>query len=226
MRIGTRGSHLALWQARRVIELLRDAHPATGYRIVEVSTRGDRDQDTPLHLTGGVGFFVKGLELALLDDEIDLAIHSLKYMPSRVPAGLALGAIPERGDPRDALVSQTGAGLNGLPPGALVGTGSPRRKAQLLGLRPELNVADIRGNVDTRLQKLKTPNYDAVVLAAAGLIRLGREDQITEILPPETVLPAAGQGALAIEIRADDEQARTLVTAVNHRPSWAAASAE
>jgi hydroxymethylbilane synthase len=215
-----------LWQARRVVRLLRDAHPATECQILEISTRGDRDQDTPLHLTGGVGFFVKGLELALIDGEIDLAVHSLKDMPSRVPPGLALGAVPERGDPRDTLVSQAGAGLNGLPPGAMVGTGSPRRKAQLLALRPDLNVVGIRGNVDTRLRKLKTQDYDAVVLAAAGLIRLGREEQITEILPPETLLPAAGQGALAIEIRADDEKMQTLTATVNHRPSWAAAVAE
>jgi hydroxymethylbilane synthase len=205
---------------------LEEAHPKLRFRIVEVSTRGDRDRETPLHLTGGVGFFVKGLELALLDDEVDLAVHSLKDLPSRVPPGLALGAIPERGDPRDTLVSESGDALVDLPPGARVGTGSPRRKAQILALRPDLRVVGIRGNVDTRLEKLTSRAYDAVVLAAAGLIRLGHESVITETLPPETLLPAAGQGALAVEIRADDERTRSLVEPVNHEPSWAAATAE
>lgn len=205
---------------------MEEAHPKLRFRIVEVSTRGDRDRETPLHLTGGVGFFVKGLELALLDDEVDLAVHSLKDLPSRVPPGLALGAIPERGDPRDTLVSESGDALVDLPPGARVGTGSPRRKAQILALRPDLRVVGIRGNVDTRLEKLTSRAYDAVVLAAAGLIRLGHESVITETLPPETLLPAAGQGALAVEIRADDERTRSLVEPVNHEPSWAAATAE
>jgi len=205
---------------------LEEAHPKLRFRIVEVSTRGDRDRETPLHLTGGVGFFVKGLELALLDDEVDLAVHSLKDLPSSVPPGLALGAIPERGDPRDTLVSESGDALVDLPPGARVGTGSPRRKAQILALRPDLKVVGIRGNVDTRLEKLTGRAYDAVVLAAAGLIRLGHESVITETLPPETLLPAAGQGALAVEIRADDERTRSLVEPVNHEPSWAAATAE
>ena len=205
---------------------MEEAHPKLRFRIVEVSTRGDRDRETPLHLTGGVGFFVKGLELALLDDEVDLAVHSLKDLPSSVPPGLALGAIPERGDPRDTLVSESGDALMDLPPGARVGTGSPRRKAQILALRPDLKVVGIRGNVDTRLEKLTGRAYDAVVLAAAGLIRLGHESVITETLPPETLLPAAGQGALAVEIRADDERTRSLVEPVNHEPSWAAATAE
>lgn len=205
---------------------MEEAHPKLRFRIVEVSTRGDRDRETPLHLTGGVGFFVKGLELALLDDEVDLAVHSLKDLPSRVPPGLALGAIPERGDPRDTLVSESGDALVDLPPSARVGTGSPRRKAQILALRPDLRVVGIRGNVDTRLEKLTSRAYDAVVLAAAGLIRLGHESVITETLPPETLLPAAGQGALAVEIRADDERTRSLVEPVNHEPSWAAATAE
>jgi len=147
-------------------------------------------------------------------------------MPSRVPPGLTLGAVPQRGDPRDALVSQEGASLINLPAGARIGTGSPRRRAQILALRPDLDVIGIRGNVDTRLQKLQGLDYDALVLAAAGLLRLDRAGAISEVLPPEVLLPAAGQGALAVEIRADDERMRALVAPINHLPSWAAAAAE
>jgi len=225
-RIGTRGSDLALWQARRVAKLLRDHHPEIELRIVEISTRGDRDRRVPLHQAGGVGLFIKELEYALLEEEIDIAVHSLKDMPSQTPSALSLAAVPERGDPRDVLVSETGLGLADLPAGSRVGTGSPRRKAQILSLRPDLEVVGIRGNVDTRLSKLADPGYDAVILAAAGLVRLGRQDAITEVFPPETVLPAAGQGALAVEIRAHDERTRALVAAVNHPPSWATALAE
>jgi hydroxymethylbilane synthase len=224
--VGTRGSDLALWQARWLIELLTAHHPDVEFEIVEVSTRGDRDRRVPLHQAGGVGLFVKALEYALLDGEIDLAVHSLKDMPSRTTPRLSLAAIPERADPRDALVSKAGLRLSELPPGSQVGTGSPRRRAQILALRPDLEVVGIRGNVDTRLSKVKEAAYDAVVLAAAGLDRLGRRDAITEILSPETMLPAAGQGALAVELRADDEATHTLVAPVNHTPSWAAAGAE
>jgi hydroxymethylbilane synthase len=226
LRVGTRPSDLALWQARRVVALICEARPQVECDFVEITTRGDWDRETPLHLAGGVGFFVKGLELALLDDEIDAAVHSLKDLPSRVPPGLALAAVPERGNPYDALVSASGAALDDLPEGARVGTGSPRRKAQLLRRRSDLRVVGIRGNVDTRLEKLRGPEYDAVVLAAAGLERLGRAEAITETLGPETMLPAAGQGSLAVEIRADDEHTRDLIAAVNHAPSWAAANAE
>jgi hydroxymethylbilane synthase len=226
IRVGTRGSDLALWQARHIIALLAHHHPDVEFRIVEVSTRGDRDRETPLHRAGGVGLFVKGLEVALLDDKIDLAVHSLKDMPSRVPPNLALAAVPQRADPRDTLVSAAHRNLMDLPPGARVGTGSPRRKAQILGLRPDLDVVGIRGNVDTRLRKVFAGDYDAVVLAAAGLIRLGREGAVTEWLSPEVLLPAAGQGALAVEIRAGDEETRALVAAANYQPAWAAARAE
>jgi hydroxymethylbilane synthase len=226
IRVGTRGSDLALSQARHIIALLERHHPGVDFRIVEVSTRGDRDRETPLHRAGGVGLFVKGLEVALLDDEIDLAVHSLKDMPSRVPPDLALAAVPRRADPRDTLVSAAGGTLMDLPPGAWVGTGSPRRRAQILALRPDLQVVGIRGNVDTRLRKLFAGDYDAVVLAAAGLIRLGREGAVTEWLSPQVLLPAAGQGALAVEIRADDEETRALAAAANHQAAWAAARAE
>lgn len=226
VRVGTRGSDLALWQARWVMDRLQAHHPDVRFQVVEVTTQGDRDRKTPLHRVGGVGLFVKALEIALLEDEIDLAVHSLKDMPSRVPPELALAAVPARADPRDTLVSPSGASLLELPAGARIGTGSPRRKAQLLNRRPDLSVVGIRGNVDTRLRKAEGPDYDAVVLAAAGLARLEREDVITEVLPPETLLPAGGQGALAVEIRADDEPTRSLVAPVNHPASWAAAAAE
>jgi len=213
LRVGTRGSDLALWQARHVVDLLEKARHGISCEIIEVSTHGDRDKETPLDLSGGVGFFVKSLELALTREEIDVAVHSLKDMPSRVPSGLALAAIPKRGDPRDALISKSGRGLEDLPGGARVGTGSPRRKAQILRRRPDLNVVGIRGNVGTRLRKLAGTEYDAVILAVAGLVRLGRTDVITQILPPETMLPAAGQGALAVEVRSDDSETRSLAVA-------------
>lgn len=180
----------------------------------------------PLHQAGGVGLFVKELEYALLDDEIDLAVHSLKDMPSRTPPRLSLAAVPKRADPRDTLVSQAGLSLSELHPGARVGTGSPRRQAQILALRPNLEVVGIRGNVDTRLSKVEDRAYDAVVLAVAGLNRLGRQDAITEVFAPEMMLPAAGQGALAVELRADDDATHALVAPVNHPPSWAAVEAE
>lgn len=226
IRVGTRGSDLALWQARHVIGLLEPEHPGIEFRIVEVSTRGDRDRETPLDQAGGVGVFVKGLEIALLDGQIDAAVHSLKDLPSRVPPDLALAAVPRRADPRDTLISAEGRTLMELPAGSRIGTGSPRRQAQILALRPDLEVVGIRGNVDTRLRKVGRGSYDAVVLAAAGLVRLGRQDAITEWLAPEMMLPAAGQGALAVEVRAGDEPTRAIAARANHQSSWAAALAE
>lgn len=226
IRVGTRSSALALWQAQRVVALLAPLHAGRRFEIVELSTRGDRNRATPLQLIGGVGFFVKELELALLEHNIDLAVHSLKDLPSCLPPALALGAIPARGDPRDALVSATGAKLMDLPTGARVGTGSPRRRAQILALRPDLEVVPIRGNVDTRLIRFADRNYDALVLAVAGLVRLGRESAISEVFRPELMLPAAGQGALAVEVRAGDEQIRSLVRTMNDRATWAAVTAE
>lgn len=224
--MGTRGSDLALWQARHVIGLLACEHPEIEFRIVEVSTRGDRDRETPLDQGGRVGMFVKGLEIALLEGQIDMAVHSLKDMPSRLPPDLALAAVPRRADPRDTLVSPSGTTLMELPAGSRIGTGSPRRQAQILALRPDLEVVGIRGNVDTRLQKAGGGSYDAVVLAAAGLVRLGRQDAITEWFAPEMMLPAAGQGALAVEVRADDEPTRAIASGATHQRSWAAAQAE
>ncbi len=217
---------MALWQARHIISLLEPEHRGVEFRIVEISTRGDRDRETPLDQAGGVGMFVKGLEMALLDGHIDVAVHSLKDVPSRMAPNLALAAVPPRADPRDTIVSARGAKLMALPAGSRIGTGSPRRQAQILMLRPDLEVVGIRGNVDTRLRKVGQALYDAVVLAAAGLVRLGRRDAITEWLPPELMLPAAGQGALAVEVRADDGRMRATAATANHPASWAAAQAE
>lgn len=217
---------MALWQARHVISLLEREHRGIEFRIVEISTRGDRDRQTPLVQAGGVGMFVKGLEIALLDGQIDVAVHSLKDMPSLVAPDLAIAAVPRRADPRDTIVSASGAMLMSLPARSRIGTGSPRRRAQILALRPDVGVVGIRGNVETRLGKLREGTYDAVVLAAAGLVRLGRQDAITEWLAPERMLPAAGQGALGVEVRAADEQTRVVAASANHPPSWAAAQAE
>ncbi len=175
---------------------------------------------------GGQGIFVKEIENALLAGSIDLAVHSLKDMPTTPPEGLVLAAILPREDPRDALVSRLGVGLADLPTGARVGTGSLRRQAQVRAFRPDLEIVDLRGNVDTRLRKARTASYDAVILAVAGLIRLGRADEITEILPPEIMLPAVGQGAICVEARADDAEVVSLLSALDDAASRAATAAE
>ncbi|MCP4540210.1 MAG: hydroxymethylbilane synthase [Chloroflexi bacterium] len=226
IRVGTRGSALALWQACWVVGQLQNHHPDVSFQVVEISTRGDRVRDVPLFQAGGVGLFVKELEYALRQDEIDLAVHSLKDMPSQVPPELTLAAVPERGDPRDALVSRLKLPLMDLPDGARVGTSSRRRAAQLLALRPDFQIVNLRGNVDTRLRKAESDQYDAVVLAAAGLMRMDQDDRITETLSPEMMLPAGGQGALAVEVRSDDEQTIFLAAPLNHPPTWTTVIAE
>lgn len=198
LRIGSRGSKLALWQAEWVKARLAEAgHPA---EIVIIKTTGDKIQDVPLARIGGKGLFTKEIEEALLDGRVDLAVHSLKDLPTVLPAGLVIAAMPQREDARDVLVGGT---LEGLPDGARVGTGSLRRAAQLRALRPGLVVAEIRGNVDTRLRKHHEGQYDALVMASAGLTRLGLQAEIGEYLSPEVFLPAVAQGALAIETRDD-----------------------
>ncbi|HZT29328.1 MAG TPA: hydroxymethylbilane synthase [Bryobacteraceae bacterium] len=196
--IASRGSQLALWQARWVQQRLSTLGVET--RIDIIRTTGDKITDVPLAKVGGKGLFTKEIEEALLEGRADLAVHSLKDLPTELPPGLALAAVPEREDPRDALV---GARLADLPAGARVGTSSLRRAAQLRKLRPDLEIESVRGNLDTRLRKQEQGQYRAIVLAAAGLKRLGLEDRIAEILPPETMCPAVGQGALAIETRAE-----------------------
>ena len=224
--IGTRGSALALWQSRFVAERLRAATPTLDIHVETIQTRGDLVRDRALSQVGGKGLFVKEIENALLAGEIDLAVHSLKDMPTEQPEGLTLGAILERADPRDALVARGGGDLDSLPPGARVGTSSLRRRAQLLAARPDLQLLDLRGNVDTRLRKLREGRYDAVVLAVAGLVRLGHADVISQVLPLALMLPAVGQGALCIEVRADDGATRELIAALDHPPTRRAAQAE
>jgi hydroxymethylbilane synthase len=227
LRIGTRGSRLARRQTDQVADRLRAAHPGLDIRIETYRTTGDRDRATPLARLPGVGFFVKELEQALADGQIDLAVHSLKDVPTRVPDGLAVAAaVPPREDPHDALLTRDGIALADLPAGATVGTSSPRRRAMLLAARPDLVMADLRGNVDTRLRKLADGVCDATVLAMAGLARLAVEEARPVPLPVETVVPAAGQGALGLEHRADDEAVRASIAAVDHAPSRLAVTAE
>jgi hydroxymethylbilane synthase len=225
--IGTRGSALALWQTQYVVERLVSATPDLEVSIKTIQTRGDLVRDRALSQVGGKGLFVKEIENALVSGEIDLAVHSLKDMPTEQLQGLTLGAILERADPRDALVVRVGGGdLYSLPPGARVGTSSLRRQAQLLAARPDLHVLDLRGNVDTRLRKLREGQYDAVVLAVAGLVRLGHAEAISQTLPIDLMLPAVGQGALCIEVRRDDKATRNLISSLDHLPTHQATDAE
>jgi hydroxymethylbilane synthase len=223
LRLGTRGSALAQWQAEWVAAQLKSLGVEVELR--PITTRGDQRQE-PLGAIGGEGLFTKEIQRALLDDRIDLAVHSLKDLPTAQPAELCLAAVPERAAAGDALVCLKHASLDALPDGATVGTGSMRRRAQLLHVRRDLRMKDIRGNVDTRLRKLERGEYDALVLAQAGLQRLGLAEKITQRLPPTLLLPAVGQGALALETRADDKAARNSVAPLNHPATHAAVVAE
>ena len=226
LRIATRGSPLALRQAELVAAGLRRAWPGLTVELYPIRTSGDRLPQANLAAVGGKGLFVKEIEDALLAGQVEVAVHSLKDLPAGIPAGLELAAYPERDDPRDVLVTRTGEGLPGLPAGARVGTSSLRRKVQLLARRPDLQAEPIRGNVDTRLRKLDEGSYDAVVLAAAGLRRLGLEPPGAVVLAPDEMLPAVGQGVLGVEARADDAGTRRLVAALDHPETRAAATAE
>lgn len=219
IRLGTRGSALARWQAEWVAaELGRLGHEL---ELVWIKTEGDQ-QPAPIASLGATGLFTKELQQALLDDRIDVAVHSLKDLPTDAIEGLQLSAVPAREEVRDALVARQATGLLTLPQGAVVGTGSTRRRAQLLHLRPDLDVRQIRGNVDTRLRKLDEASFDAIVLACAGLIRLGWQDRITERLELDRMLPAVGQGALGIECRASQLEIREALQAMDHPPThWA-----
>lgn len=211
--MGTRASRLALTQTQSVVDRLRQRYPDLTITLVPITTRGDRDHQTPFERLGESGLFVKELQRALLGGAIDLAVHSLKDLPVAPQPGLEIAAVPLREDARDALVSATGQGLFALPAGARVGTSSPRRSAQVRAARPDLQILPLRGNLDTRLRRLEAGEYDAIIVAAAGLHRLGWADRITEYLPFEVCLPAVGQGALAVEARAGDPAAilaRTL----------------
>ncbi|MBS2028454.1 MAG: hydroxymethylbilane synthase [Deltaproteobacteria bacterium] len=204
IRIGTRKSALALWQANHVASLLRAQEPGLEVVLVELTTQGDKILDRPLASVGGKGLFVKEIEDALLRRDVDLAVHSLKDLPAQVPPGLVIGAVPTREDPRDALCSPEFRTLDALPKGAKVGTSSLRRASQLRALRPDLQIHSIRGNVETRLKKIETEKLQAVVLAYAGLKRLGLEARATQVLSTDQLLPAVGQGALALEQRVGD----------------------
>jgi len=215
IRIATRKSPLALWQAEHVRERLQAAHPGLVVELLTMSTQGDKILDTPLAKIGGKGLFVKELEQSLLEGRADIAVHSMKDVPVELPPGLHLPVILEREEPRDAFVSNRYTSFDELPQGARVGTSSLRRQVQLLRHRPDLKILDLRGNVGTRLQKLDDGHFDAIILASAGLIRLDLAERITEMLATELCLPAIGQGAVGIECRRDDDEVNELLLAIN-----------
>lgn len=229
LRIATRASNLALWQANHIAALLRERHPELEVSLVHVSTQGDRDRVEPLRQFGGLGVFTREVQRVVLDGSADLAVHSLKDLPTAPCAGLVLACVPERASRFDALVLPANAEpieLDSLPEQARVGTGSPRRQAQLWNRRPDLQLTEIRGNVETRLRKLDEGEYEAVVLAEAGLTRLGLADRITARLEPPAMFPAVAQGALGIECRENDESTRSLLAELTHPETLACAAAE
>lgn len=216
IRIATRRSPLALWQAEFVRDALMANNPGLQVELVTISTRGDKILDTPLAKIGGKALFVKELENAMLDGEADIAVHSMKDVPMEFPPGLFLPVICEREDPRDAFVSNHFANIDALPQGARVGTASLRRQCQLLSMRPDLQIGSLRGNVGTRLGKLDSGEFDAIVLAAAGLLRLKLNERIAQFIPPEVSLPAGGQGAVGIECREDAAELIAMLQAMHH----------
>ena len=228
IRIGSRGSALALWQAEHVRDRLMQAHSGLQVAIEVIHTTGDKITDVPLSKIGDKGLFTKELDRALLDGRVHLAVHSLKDVPTRIEPGLALAAVGKREDARDALIAAPGVPgkLHELPSGARIGTSSLRRRAQLLALRPDLEILDLRGNLDTRLSAVRSGKYDAIILALAGLKRLGRADEATELLDIETWLPAVGQGALGIVCRADDAETQTALAVLDDPETHACTDAE
>ncbi len=224
--IGTRGSKLALWQAHHIAAELKQANQGLEVSLQVIKTKGDKIQDVPLAKVGGKGLFVKEIEQALLRRDVDLAVHSIKDVPAELAEGLVLTMIPEREDPRDALVSRSGPDLAGLPQGAVVGTSSLRRRCQLQHLRPDLEVRDLRGNVDTRLAKLDRGDFDAILLACAGLRRLELAGRITQAMDPTTFVPAVGQGALGIEVRGDDQRIKDMLAPLHHGDTAVCVTAE
>jgi len=226
VRIGTRGSKLALAQSEWVRKSVREKSPEVQVELVRIKTTGDKILDSPLSRIGGKGLFVKEIEEALLEERVDLAVHSMKDVPAELPEGLTLAAFPPREDPRDAFVSFRYRSVGDLPGGSRVGTSSLRRAAQLLHVRPDLEIVPLRGNVDTRLRKAKDGEVDGVILATAGLRRLGLAERITEIIPENVVLPAIGQGALGLEVREGDTRMLDLVQMLNHEPTEVTVRAE
>jgi hydroxymethylbilane synthase len=226
LRIATRKSPLALWQAEHVRSRLQQLHPGLRVELVTMSTQGDRVLDSPLAKIGGKGLFVKELEQGMLAGQADIAVHSMKDVPAELPPGLEIGAILEREDPRDAFVSNRFGALAELPQGARVGTSSLRRQCQLRAVRPDLEILDLRGNVNTRLAKLDAGDYDAIVLASAGLKRLGMAERISRALEPEDMLPAIAQGVIGIECRSDDAEVKALIAPLNHAETGLRTQAE
>ena len=218
IKVGTRGSTLALCQTDLVVQRLRYAHPNIETRVLSINTFGDTAADAPL-ANLGLGVFVKEIEHLLLAGEIDLAVHSLKDLPTQLPEGLTLGAVLNREDARDVLVNKWSCPLSEVPAGARIGTSSPRREAQLKHLRPDLQVLPIRGNVETRLSKARGPDYDGAILAAAGLVRLGLEGVVSEYLSYDDFVPAPGQGALTVEARGNDANILEMIAAIDHMPT-------
>jgi hydroxymethylbilane synthase len=226
LRIGTRRSDLATWQAETVASMIRALPEAPEVELVFMSTEGDRITDVPLHAVPGKAFFTKEIETALLDGRVDLAVHSLKDLATVLPTGLSLGAVLQREDPRDALLTVDGSRFDELPAGARVGTSSVRRRAQLARWRPDVESVDLRGNVPTRIQKLEDGAYDAIVLAAAGVRRLGLTQRVSQLLPINRMLPAVAQGAVAVQIRTDDTSTGRWIAPLDHADTRAATDAE
>ena len=226
IKIGTRGSQLALWQANWVKSELENKNPGLAVEIIKIKTTGDKILDVPLAKVGGKGLFVKEIEEALLRGDIDLAVHSMKDVPTDLPKELHLSAITEREDPRDALISKDKRLFNELPERAKIGTSSLRRQAQLLHIRPDFRIQQLRGNLDTRIRKLTTEDLDAIIVAAAGVRRMGWQDKITEYLSIDDSLPAIGQGALGIECRIDDKETNNLLEPFNHLETSVCVKAE
>ncbi|MCF8142604.1 MAG: hydroxymethylbilane synthase [Deltaproteobacteria bacterium] len=226
LRIGTRGSRLALKQSEWVKAQLEARYPEIGVELVKIKTTGDKVLDSPLSKIGGKGLFVKEIEDAMLERRVDLAVHSMKDVPAELPDNLYLSTYPEREDPSDALISVDDLPLDRLPPNAKVGTSSLRRGAQLLHIRPDLDLVPLRGNVDTRLRKVESGELHAVILACAGLKRLGLADRISQVIPQDQLLPAVGQGALGLEIRRDDAGLADILSFLDHGPTRMTVSAE
>lgn len=226
LRIATRKSPLAIWQAEHVTRRLQELHPQLQIELVRMSTSGDKLLDSPLSQVGGKGLFVKELEQGLLSGAADIAVHSMKDVPVELPPGLHLPVILQREDPRDAFVSNNFASIDDLPPGARLGTASLRRQCQLRARRPDLDIVTLRGNVNSRLAKLDSGEYAAIMLAAAGLIRLGMGARITRLLEPDESLPAIGQGAIGIECRDGDSHILELISALDHAPTHICVRAE
>ncbi|MEA3487458.1 MAG: hydroxymethylbilane synthase [Thermodesulfobacteriota bacterium] len=224
--IGTRGSDLALVQANWVSDRLKSLYPDMSVDVIPIRTRGDRMQNISLVEIGGKGIFVKEIEEALLRGDIDIAVHSMKDVPVDLPDGLMIGAIPEREDPRDVLISREGTKMEEFSKGARLGTGSLRRGMQIKSLMPDIEIVPVRGNIDTRIKKIITENLDGIIIAAAGMKRMGRGREISQYIPVEVMMPSVGQGVLGIELREDDEKAGKLISPLNHPDTVVEISAE